>query len=327
VQLARGVCKEEKQKRYFGYNVTYQSCEKHETMKRNNTMTSKTQNQHIRIGELNRLKVVRDTDFGLYLQAEDFEEVLLPNIYVMEDEMPMEALVDVFVYTDSEDRPVATTKMPYAKLGEYGYFTVVDYKSYGAFVNWGLPKDLFVPLSQQKEYFNIGKKYILRICLDEQTGRLYGTQKIGQYFNRSMKGMHQNKELEVLVIAKTPLGYKVVADNQYEGMLFDNEIFEEIGVGDRKKAYIKTVRKDGKLDLSLQPIGKKAKVDEGEQKVMELLEAHGGELPFTYKSDAEEIQKVFGMSKKNFKRTLTALLEQNRIILTDKSIVQEKKGE
>ncbi|MFA7026541.1 MAG: S1-like domain-containing RNA-binding protein [Sulfurovum sp.] len=290
-------------------------------------MTSKTQNQHIRIGELNRLKVVRDTDFGLYLQAEDFEEVLLPNIYVMEDEMPMEALVDVFVYTDSEDRPVATTKMPYAKLGEYGYFTVVDYKSYGAFVNWGLPKDLFVPLSQQKEYFNIGKKYILRICLDEQTGRLYGTQKIGQYFNRSMKGMHQNKELEVLVIAKTPLGYKVVADNQYEGMLFDNEIFEEIGVGDRKKAYIKTVRKDGKLDLSLQPIGKKAKVDEGEQKVMELLEAHGGELPFTYKSDAEEIQKVFGMSKKNFKRTLTALLEQNRIILTDKSIVQEKKGE
>lgn len=327
MQLARGVCKEEKQKRYFGYNVTYQSCEKHETMKRNNTMTSKTQNQHIRIGELNRLKVVRDTDFGLYLQAEDFEEVLLPNIYVMEDEMPMEALVDVFVYTDSEDRPVATTKMPYAKLGEYGYFTVVDYKSYGAFVNWGLPKDLFVPLSQQKEYFNIGKKYILRICLDEQTGRLYGTQKIGQYFNRSMKGMHQNKELEVLVIAKTPLGYKVVADNQYEGMLFDNEIFEEIGVGDRKKAYIKTVRKDGKLDLSLQPIGKKAKVDEGEQKVMELLEAHGGELPFTYKSDAEEIQKVFGMSKKNFKRTLTALLEQNRIILTDKSIVQEKKGE
>ena len=327
MQLARGVCKEEKQKRYFGYNVTYQSCEKHETMKRNNTMTSKTQNQHIRIGELNRLKVVRDTDFGLYLQAEDFEEVLLPNIYVMEDEMPMEALVDVFVYTDSEDRPVATTKMPYAKLGEYGYFTVVDYKSYGAFVNWGLPKDLFVPLSQQKEYFNIGKKYILRICLDEQTGRLYGTQKIGQYFNRSMKGMHQNKELEVLVIAKTPLGYKVVADNQYEGMLFDNEIFEEIGVGDRKKAYIKTVRKDGKLDLSLQPIGKKAKVDEGEQKVMELLEAHSGELPFTYKSDAEEIQKVFGMSKKNFKRTLTALLEQNRIILTDKSIVQEKKGE
>jgi len=289
-------------------------------------MSSITQNQHIKIGELNRLKVVRDTDFGLYLQAQDSQEVLLPNSYVMEDEMPMEALIDVFVYTDSEDRPVATTKMPYAKLGEYGYFTVVGYKSYGAFVNWGLPKDLFVPLSQQKEYFTIGKKYILRICQDRQTGRLYGTQKIGQYFNRSMKGMHQNKALEVLVIAKTPLGYKVVADNQYEGMLFENEIFEKIGIGERKKAYIKTVRKDGKLDLSLQPIGKKAKVDEGEQKVLKLLAAHSGELPFTYKSDAEEIWKLFGMSKKNFKRTLTSLLEQNKIMLTKESIVKVSEG-
>jgi predicted RNA-binding protein (virulence factor B family) len=283
-------------------------------------MTSKTQNQHIKIGEINTLKVERDTDYGLFLRAQDEEDVLLPNVYVMEDEMPMDALIDVFVYTDSEDRPVATTKMPYAKLGEYGYFTVVDYKSYGAFVNWGLPKDLFVPLSQQKEYFNIGKKYILRICLDEQTGRLYGTQKIGKYFNRSMKGLHPSKELEVVVIAKTPLGYKVVADNQYEGMLFDNEIFEKIDVGDRKKAYIKTVRKDGKLDLSLQPIGKKAKVDEGEAKVIELLEAHEGKLPFTYKSDAEEIKKVFGMSKKNFKRTLTALIESDKIKLHDSTI-------
>ena len=128
------------------------------------------------------------------------------------------------------------------------------------------------------------------------------------------------------MIAKTPLGYKVVADNQYEGMLFDNEIFEEIGVGTRKKAYIKTVRKDGKLDLSLQPIGKKAKVDEGEQKVLDLLEAHNGELPFTYKSDAEEIKKIFGMSKKTFKRTLTALLEQNKIKLTEESIVKVKEG-
>lgn len=287
-------------------------------------MPPKTQNQHINIGRINTLKVERDTDYGLYLAAQDLEVVLLPNVYVMEEEMEIGTLLDVFVYTDSEDRPVATTKMPYAMLGEYGYFTVVDYKSYGAFVNWGLPKDLFVPLSQQKEYFNIGKKYILRICLDEQTGRLYGTQKIGKYFNRTMKGLHQNKELDVLVMAKTPLGYKVITDNQYEGMLFDNEIFEALHVGDRKKAYIKTVRKDGKLDLSLQPIGKKAKVDEGEQKILEQLEAQGGALPFTYKSDAEEIKKVFGMSKKNFKRTLTALLEQNKIKLTEESIVNLK---
>lgn len=281
----------------------------------------KSKNLTINIGEVNTLEVSRDSDYGYFLEAKDGEEVLLPNVYVMEDDMPMGSLIDVFVYTDSEDRPVATTKMPYAKLGEYGYFTVVDYKSYGAFVNWGLPKDLFVPLSQQKEYFHIGKKYLLRVCLDEETGRLYATQKIGKYFNRDMSGLHQNKELDVIVLAKTPLGFKVIADNQYEGMLFDNEIFEEISVGDRKKVYIKNVRKDFKLDLSLQPIGKKAALSQSQGMILQLLKEADGTLRFTYKSDAEEIKKVFGMSKKNFKRTLTELIESKKIELLDDSIV------
>ena len=290
-------------------------------MQKNGSAAEKSKNLTINIGEINTLEVMRDTDYGYFLEAKDGNEILLPNVYVMEDEMPMGALIDVFVYTDSEDRPVATTKIPYAKLGEYGYFTVVDYKSYGAFVNWGLPKDLFVPLSQQKEYFNIGKKYLLRVCLDEQTGRLFGTQKIGKYFNRDMKGLHQNKALEAIVIAKTPLGYKVVADNQYEGMLFSNEIFEEIRIGDRKKVYIKSVRKDGKLDLSLQPIGKQAKVSEAEATILQLLKEADGTLPFTYKSDAEAIKKVFGISKKNFKRTLTELIESQKIELSEDAIV------
>jgi len=283
-------------------------------------MEQKSKNLTIKIGEINTLEVMRDTDYGYFLEAKDESEVLLPNVYVMEDEMPMGSLLDVFVYTDSEDRPVATTKMPYAKLGEYGYFTVVDYKSYGAFVNWGLPKDLFVPLSQQKEYFTIGKKYLLRVCLDEQTGRLYGTQKIGKYFNREMKGLHQNRSFDAIVLAKTPLGYKVIADNQYEGMLFSNEIFEPIKIGDRKRVYIKTVRKDGKLDLTLQPIGKKAKVDEAQETILTKLKEANGSLPFTYKSDAEAIKETFNMSKKNFKRTLTELLESKSIILDETSM-------
>jgi len=294
--------------------------EKSETIETVKPTTEKIRNKTINIGEVNTLKIERDTDFGYYLTAEDFNEVLLPNVYIMEDEMPMGSLLDVFIYTDSEDRPVATTKMPYAKLGEYGYFTVVDYKSYGAFVNWGLPKDLFVPLSQQKEYFTLGKKYLLRVCLDEQTGRLFATQKIGKYFNREMKGLHQNKVLDAIVLAKTPLGYKVVADNQYEGMLFNNEIFENIKIGDRKKVYIKAVRKDFKLDLSLQPIGIQAKIEEAEGTVIQLLKEANGELPFTYKSDADEIKKVFGMSKKNFKRTLTELIEEKKIELLNSSI-------
>jgi len=282
--------------------------------------TKKSKNLTIKIGEINTLEIMRDTDYGYFLEAKDENEVLLPNVYIMEDEMPMGSLIDVFVYTDSEDRPVATTKMPYAKLGEYGFFTVVDYKQYGAFVNWGLPKDLFVPLSQQKEHFTIGKKYLLRVCLDEQTGRLFATQKIGKYFNRDMKGLHQNKAFEAIVLAKTPLGYKVVVDNQYEGMLFNNEIFENLRIGDKKKVYVKNVRKDFKLDVSLQPIGKKASIDEAEGTVLQLLKEAGGTLAFTYKSDADEIKKMFNMSKKNFKRTLTQLIEKKEIALLEDSI-------
>jgi len=283
-------------------------------------MSEKIKNLTINIGEINTLEVMRDTDYGLFLESKDEDEVLLPNAYVEEVDMPIGALIDVFIYTDSEDRPVASTKLPYAMLGEYGYFTVVDYKSYGAFVNWGLPKDLFVPLSQQKEYFNIGTKYILRVCLDEQTGRLYATQKIGKYFLRDTKGLHPNKEMELLILAKTPLGYKVIADNLYEGMLFDNEIFEEIKKGDRKKGYIKTIRKDGKLDLSLQPIGKKANSDDAQNRVLAQLNESGGEMAFTYKSDAQEIKKVFGLSKKNYKRALTGLIESKKIELLESSV-------
>lgn len=281
---------------------------------------TKSKSLSIKIGEINTLEIMRDTDFGYFLEAKDENEVLLPNVYIMEDEMPMGSLLDVFVYTDSEDRPVATTKLPYAKLGEYGYFTVVDYKPYGAFVNWGLPKDLFVPLSQQKEHFTIGKKYLLRVCLDDQTQRLFATQKIGKYLNRDMKGLHQNKVLDSIVLAETPLGYKVVADNQYEGMLFSNEIFEDLRIGDKKKVYIKNVRKDFKLDLSLQAIGKEAKAGETEEVVLRLLKEAEGSLPFTYKSDADAIKEVFSMSKKNFKRTLTTLIESKAIRLCDEAI-------
>ena len=280
----------------------------------------KTENETIKVGEINCLRIARDTDFGFFLEAKDGSEVLLPNTYIIEKEMPMGSLLNVFIYTDSEDRVVASTKMPYAKLGEFGYFTAVDYKKYGAFVNWGLPKDLFVPLSQKKENFEIGKKYILRVCLDEQTNRLYGTQKIGKYINRNMKGLYKGKELEAIVIAKTPLGYKVIANNQYEGMLFKNEIYEDIKIGDRKKVYIKEVRKDFKLDLTLQPLGKKAKTNRAEDTILQMLKDAGGSLPFTYKSEAEAIKEKFKISKKNFKATLTKLIEAKKIKFTDSSI-------
>lgn len=280
----------------------------------------KVLNETIKVGEINALEVIRDSDYGYFLESEDGKEVLLPNIYVMEDEMPFGSIIEVFIYTDSEDRPVASTKLPYAKLGEFGYFTVVDYKSYGAFVNWGLPKDLFVPLSQQKQHFTIGKKYLLRVCLDTQTNRLYATQKIGTYLNRELKGIYPNDIFSGIVLAETPLGYKVIADNQYEGMIFSNEIFAEVKVGDKVKVYVKKAREDGKFDFSLSPIGKKAKLSESEGVIIQLLKESGGEMSFTYKSDAEEIKKVFKMSKKVFKATLTKLIDAEQILLEPTSI-------
>ena len=277
-------------------------------------------NPTIAIGELNTLRVERDTDYGLYLRAENFEEVLLPNIYVMEAEMPIGAEIEVFIYTDSEDRPVATTKYPYAKLGEFGYFTVVDYQRFGAFVNWGLPKDLFVPLSQQKCHFHIGSKYILRVCLDAETGRLYGTHKIGKWLSKETAYLEVNQKVDILVLSQTPLGYKVIVENKHEGMLFENEIFETLKVGDRKIAYVKKIRKDGKLDLSLQPIGKKQNSDTFEEKIVKLLKEKEGYIKVNSKSEAEEIMKTFSMSKKSFKRTLTSLIAQKRVELFNEGI-------
>jgi len=277
-------------------------------------------NLTLAIGEVNTLRVERDTDYGLYLRAENFEEVLLPNIYVMEDDMPIGAEIEVFLYTDSEDRLVATTKYPYAKLGEFAYLTVVDYQRFGAFVNWGLPKDLFVPLSQQKCHFHIGSKYVLRVCLDEETGRLYGTHKIGKWLSKETAYLEVNQAVNVMVLSETPLGHKVIVENKHEGMLFENEIFEKLKVGDRKVAYVKKIRKDGKLDLSLQPIGKKVSGDVFEEKILELLKEKNGFIALNSKSEADDIMKVFTLSKKSFKRTVTSLIASKKIELHENGI-------
>jgi predicted RNA-binding protein (virulence factor B family) len=267
----------------------------------------------IEMGKINMLAVTRIIEFGLVLRNHNGdEEVLLPNAYVTEEMKELGQAIEVFVYTDSEDRRVATTERPLAMEGELGYFEVVDFKSYGAFVDWGLPKDLFVPLSQQKAYFQIGKKVILRVALDEETGRLYGSQKIGRWLEESV-GLTPSQKVEALVIAQTPMGYKIVIDNRFEAMLYSNEIFEPITIGERKTVYIKAIRPDGKVDCSLQPIGKQAQVSAGEKRILEILKEKGGAVPVTTKSSPEEIEKMFGMSKKMFKATVNPMLVEGRL--------------
>ncbi|WP_419768347.1 S1 RNA-binding domain-containing protein [Arcobacter sp.] len=278
-------------------------------------------NEKIELGVINTLKVNRLTEPGIYLEALDEEVVLLPNAYIRSD-MEIGSLVDVFIYTDSEDRLVATTLKPYAMKNEYACLEVVDTARFGAFVDIGLPKDLLVPINRQTSTYNVGARKVLRVIEDEKTQRLIATEKFTKFLSKDIIGLEKNDEVMILLYSKTPLGYKVIVNNLYEGMIFHTEIFENINVGDLKKAYIKNIRDDGKLDLSLQKIGQK-KSGDNSQKVLEVLKENNGKMNFTYKSEAEDIMKVFAMSKKAFKTALTQLISKEKIKLED-SYIQVK---
>lgn len=275
-------------------------------------------NAHLELGLINTLRVDRDTAPGLYLMAEDEQDVLLPGQYVTED-MVQDSLVDVFLYTDSEDRLVATTLKPTAMLDEFALFEVIDVAPFGAFMNWGLTKDLLVPNMFQKTPFVVGEKRFLKVIYDERTHRLVGTEKLGDFFQRRVKGLTTNQEAEILIIAKTPLGFKCIVNDKYEGLIYHNEIFENINLGDKKTAYVKTIRKDGNIDLTLTRPGSK-KGGGSHDKVLSLLKENNGIMPYNYKSDAELIKDVFGLSKKDFKRSLTTLVDANKIEVKDTGI-------
>ena len=274
--------------------------------------------EKIEVGFVNTLKIDRESEYGLFLTDAMGESVLLPNIYVT-PEMKTGDSIDVFIYSDSEDRVVATTQRPLAKRGEFALMKVTDIAPFGAFVDWGLPKELLVPKKMQKHPLEVGKNYIIHVAYDLHTNRLVGDTRIGRYLHNNPKEMQRLRSVDMLIVARTPMGYKVIADNRYEGMLYHNEIFEKLQIGDRKKGYVKKIRDDGKLDLSLQPVGK-AKEDLAVEKVRNALAEAGGKLPYTYKSDADAVQKIFGISKKAYKKALTLLIEADEITLHEDHI-------
>ena len=208
--------------------------------------------QRIELGLINTLRIDRVTEPGLYLIAEDEEVVLLPNAYITND-MHVGNDIKVFIYTDSEDRLISTTLPPKGILGDIVSVEVVDLLPFGAFVDIDLPKDLLVPKNKQKSSFSVGQTRVVRIIEDEHTGRLIGTEKFS--LEDAPKTFTKNDEVEVVVYAKSPLGYKLVVNGKYEGMIFHNEVFENIEIGSSKRAYVKYVRDDGKMDISLQKIG------------------------------------------------------------------------
>ena len=277
-------------------------------------MNEKQINEHIYVGELNTLAVNRVSEPGIYLISDDQTEVLLPNAYVTKS-MEIGSFLDVFIYTDSEDRLVATTLKPYVYLYEFASLEIVDTAKFGAFVDIGLPKHILVPKNKQKSVsFRVGERKVLQLQLDEKSDRLIASEKFDLL--KEIKNLEKNDEVEIILYSKTPLGYKVIVNDRYDGIIYHSEIFENLQIGDKKRAYVKNIRDDNKLDICLQKTGEKITGD----KVFDILVQNNGKLDFTYKSDSDEINAKFGLSKKAFKASLTKLLAEDKIVLEDSCI-------
>ncbi len=272
----------------------------------------------ITIGTRVSLPVLREKPVGLFLDAENLGEILLPR-----REMPKEwaigALVDVFIYLDSEDRLVATLKQPRAMPGQFAKLVCIAITPVGAFLDWGLPKDLLVPFREQKTRMEVGKKYLVKVLVDEESRRIVATTRIARHIDLTPADFEPGQEVELTVYGKTPMGYKAIVNNTHTGLIFANEVFQELAQGEKLKGWIAAQRADGKIDLSLQPPGRE-RVDDLEKQIMGELVARGGFWSLTDKSPATEIYEELGVSKRTFKQTLGALMKKRLVTQTETGI-------
>lgn len=270
------------------------------------------------LGTINHLKVVRKADFGLYLDGGPTGDILLPNRYVPKNTRIGDEL-DVFLYLDQEERPIATTERPKAMVGDFAYLSVAWVNEHGAFLDWGLMKDVFCPFREQKLRMEKDNSYIVHIHLDEESYRIVASAKVERYLSKDRPEYSENDEVSILIWQKTDLGFKVIVDNKYQGLIYDNQIFRNLHTGDRTKAYVSAIRPDNKLDISLQKKGREQTLDFSER-LHEYLFKHDGYCPFTDKSPAEEIYNEFHVSKKVFKRAVGDLYKQRIITLAPDGI-------
>jgi len=271
----------------------------------------------LKIGNYNTLKVVKEVDFGLYLESGK-GEILIPSKYVPQNTRIGDEL-EVFVYTDSEDRLIATTLSPIAVVGEFAAMTVKDVTDFGAFLDWGIQKDLLVPNNEQHRKLYKGQKTVVRVCLDPRTDRVVGVGKLGPFLSKDTSELEEKQEVSLLIYEETDLGYMAIIDNQYAGMLYRNEVFEPLEVGDTRLGYIRKIREDGKIDLRLNKEGVAAIVD-GKDIVLNKLKSEGGFLPYHDKTDADVIKEVFQISKKTFKKAIGGLYRDGSIVLLENGI-------
>lgn len=273
----------------------------------------------IELGVFNLLKANRKTEHGFYLANEKNEEVLLPNKYVPQNFNIGDEL-SVFVYLDSEERVTATTLTPKIKLYEYACLKVVDVNDFGAYLNWGLEKDLFCPFREQTRKMRVGEYHIVYMYLDGKTDRLAASSNINKFIEKDKIELDEGEEVRLLICGSTELGFKAIINNTYIGLIYSNEIFQPIKIGDEITGYIKQLREDNKIDLSLQKVGYEA-IEPNAQKLMDELKLNNGTLYLTDKSSPEEIIEKLQMSKKVFKKAIGALYKQKYITLKKDCIV------
>lgn len=295
----------------------------------NKQLKEMSNNNKLQLGKKNVLKAAWRVDFGMYLEGGGYDsKILLPERYVPED-LKVGDEIEVFLYLDNEERLIATTVEPKAMVGDFAYLEVAWVNEYGAFLDWGLMKDLFCPFREQKRRMEKGRSYIVHVHIDEDSYRIVASAKVERYLVRTTPDKYGNPgspvpyrigdEVELLVWQKTDLGFKVIIDNAYAGLLYDTQIFRNIHTGDRVKGYISNVRQDGKIDVKLQKGGHEHAVDFAHT-LLEYLRTQGGRCRLGDKSDAEEIKEQFGVSKRTYKQAVGELYKQRLINITGNGI-------
>lgn len=264
------------------------------------------------IGKFSKLKIARLTEFGFFLEDKEGNEVLLPNAYIS-DNMKVDDEIEVFIFKDSEDRIVASTKEPLIKLNEFAVLKTNDVNTFGAFMEWGYPKELLVPYSEQKTNFRVGNKYLVYLFKDSKTNRLVGSNRAERFLDNDLSEIEEGQKVNILVYDEIEFGFQAIIENKYKGLVFRSDIHKDIEIGDNTDAYIKTIRDDGKIDLALEPIGYRNSIDKTTQQILDAIKKYEGKLMLNDKSPADKIKIELGMSKKAFKRGIGNLYKQKYI--------------
>jgi len=272
----------------------------------------------IELGIHHRLTVVRESEQGYYVTKDEEDAVLLPNRYIPSD-LQIGEEVDVFVYSDSQGRPIATTLQPKLTLNEFASLKVTSVTGFGAFVDWGIAKELLVPFKEQDRKLKEDEYAVVYLFYDEVSERLVGSAKVRKFLDKENITVEEGEKVNGLVYDETELGYKMIVNNLHDGLIYRDEVFQDIHVGDRLEAYVKKIRTDGKIDLQLEPFGY-SKVAPNAEEILQLLKENDGWLALTDKSNPEEIKERLNMSKKTFKKAIGDLYRNKLIELKEDGI-------